>query len=316
MKKVLVTSRSFGQVSPEPLDILEKAGCEVTMMGSDFDMARFQEIIPAYDALIIGGHKFYPEDMERCSRLQMIAKHGAGLDNIDLGAAKKLGITVTNVPAMNANAVADLAVAHMLNLCRGVSASSAGVKRGVWKPYIGKDLYRKTLGLVGFGAIAKNVARRARGFSMRVLAYDPFVKEVPEEFQDLVTLTGLEEVISGSDFVSIHVPLTDETRGMFDKARMLRMKEGAFLVNTSRGGIVNEADLYDVITAGHLSGAALDVTEKEPVSPDSPLLSLDNVVITPHIGMYSFEAVNAVSLVCAKNVVKKLSGEVPDYVVV
>ena len=315
MKKVLVTSRSFGKVSDEPLNILKDAGLEVTLMGTDFDEEKFKQVIPEYDALIIGAHKFHPEDMAKCEKLQIICKHGAGLDNIPLDAAKAQGVTVTNVPAMNANAVADLAVAHMLNVCRGVSACSAKVKDGQWKPFIGKDMYNKALGLVGFGNIAKNVARRAKGFSMQVIAYDPYVKEVPDEFKEYVRLGSIDDVIENSDFVSIHIPLTDETRNMFDKAALARMKEGAYLINTSRGGIVNENDLYAAVKDGHLGGAALDVVENEPIKADNPLLTLDNVVITPHIGMYSFEAVNAVSVVCAKNVVKKLAGEAPEYVV-
>ena len=316
MKKVLVTSRSFGKVSDEPLNILKEAGLEVTLMGADFDEEKFKAAVPEYDALIIGAHKFYPEDMAKCEKLQIICKHGAGLDNIYLDEAKAQGVRVTNVPAMNANAVADLAVAHMLNVCRGVSLCSANVKSGQWKTYIGKDMYHKTLGLIGFGNIAKNVARRAHGFSMDVIAYDPYVKEIPEEFKEYVRLGTLDEVIENGDFVSIHVPLTEETRDMFNKESMGRMKEGAYLINTGRGGIVNEADLYEAVKSGHLGGAALDVTASEPIEADNPLLTLDNVVITPHIGMYSFEAINAVSVVCAKNVVKQLSGETPDFVLV
>lgn len=316
MKKVLVTSRSFGKVSSQPLDILKDAGCEVTLMGADFDEKRFKAVVADYDALIIGAHKFYPQDMARCAKLQIIAKHGAGLDNIFLDEARAQGVTVTNVPAMNAGAVADLAMAHMLNLCRGVSRCAAGVKSGRWQTFVGRDLHKKTLGLIGFGAIAKNVARRARGFEMQVLVYDPYISEVPAEFADYVKLVTLEEVIAGGDFISIHVPLSDETRDLLNKESMLRMKEGAYLINTARGGIVNEADLYEVLKSGHLAGAALDVTVSEPIEADNPLLTLDNVVITPHIGMYSFEAINAVSMVCAQNVVKKLAGETPDYVVV
>jgi len=316
MKKVLITSRSFGKVSDEPLNILKDAGLDVTLMGTNFDEEKFKEVIPEYDALIIGAHKFYSEDMKRCPNLKIIAKHGAGLDNINLEDAKELGITVTNVPAMNSNAVADLAFGHILNICRGISYGNAKVHNGEWKTYTGRDVYKKTLGLIGFGAIAKNVARRASGFSMDVLAYDPFVKEVPEEFKDYVKLVDFDTVVKNSDIISIHVPLTEETRNMFNKETIYSMKKEAYLVNTGRGGIINEADLYDCMKAGHLGGAALDVVEKEPIEKDNPLLTLENVVITPHMGMYSVEAINAVSMVCAKNVVKKLQGETPDYVVV
>jgi len=316
MKNVLITSRSFGQASREPFEILEAAGISYDMMGADYSDEKFSARIADYDALIIGGHVFDPDDMGRCKNLKIIAKHGAGLDNINTGKAKAQGITVTNVPAMNSNAVADLAFALILNVCRGVSLTNSQVHSGQWKVYIGRDAYAKTLGLIGFGAIAKNVARRAAGFSMNVLAYDPFVKEVPEEFSGFVTLCDFDTVLAKSDIVSIHVPLTAETRDMFNGDTLPRMKKDAVLVNTGRGGIINEGDLYTCMKAGHLLGTALDVTASEPVEQDNPLLSLDNVIITPHIGMYSVEAVSAVSIVCANNVVKKLNGQTPEFVIV
>lgn len=314
--KVLVTSRSFGKTSDEPFAILREAGLECTLMGADFTDAKFSAAVADYDALIIGAHPFLPADMERCKSLKIIAKHGAGLDNIDLDKAKALGITVTNVPAMNANAVADLAFAHILNISRGVSLTNAWVHQGQWKTYIGRDVYAKTLGLLGFGAIAKNVARRAAGFSMRVLACDPYVKEIPEEFRGYVALCDFDALVEQSDIVSIHVPLTGDTRDLFDKKTLLRMKKEAYIVNTGRGGIINETDLYEVMKNGHLLGAGLDVTASEPIEKDNPLLSLENVVVTPHTGMYSIEAINAVSVICAKNVARKLTGQTPEYVIV
>lgn len=316
MKKVLITSRSFGQASREPFEILEAANIAYDMMTTDFSNDKFRSVIAEYDGLIIGGHLFAPGDMERCKNLKIIAKHGAGLDNIDLDRSRSLGVTVTNVPAMNSNAVADLAFALIMDVCRGVSLTNGQVHSGQWKIHIGRDVYAKTLGLIGFGAIAKNVARRASGFSMKVLAYDPFVKEVPDEFLDTVTLCDFDTLVEQSDIVSIHVPLTAETKNMFDKNIISRMKREAVLVNTGRGGIINEEDLYNCMKSGHLLGAAIDVTAAEPIEQDNPLLALDNVVITPHIGMYSVEAVSAVSNICAQNIVKKLSGQEPDFVVV
>lgn len=316
MKKVLVTSRSFGKTSDQPFKILKNGGFEYTQMGTNFDDNVFSKEIVNYDALIIGAHTFHGEDMERCKKLKIICKHGAGLDNINLKKAKELGITVTNVPAMNADAVADLAFAHILNSSRGVSQANTWVHDGQWKTFIGRDVFGKTLGIIGFGAIAKNVARRASGFSMKVLAYDPYIKEVPEEFKDYVTLCNFETAVTQSDIVSIHVPLTEETKGLFDKKIIMRMKKEAILINTGRGGIIDEEDLYDCMKQGQLIGAALDVFAKEPITMDNALLTLENVVITPHIGMYSVEAINAVSVACAENAVKKFTGIQPMYVVV
>lgn len=316
MKKVLITSRSFGKKSDEPLKILESAGLQCTFMGTDFDASRFKETISDYDALIIGAHQFDVEDMKKSNKLKIIAKHGAGLDNINLDIAKELGITVTNVPAMNSNAVADLTFGHILNVSRGISVASSNVKKGYWTTFTGRDVYNKVLGLIGFGSIARNVARRAKGFDMNVLVHDPFVEEIPDEFKDYVKLVDFEAVLRNSDYISIHIPLTDQTKDLFNKDVMLKMKEGSYLINTARGGIVNEKDLYECVKMGHLAGAGLDVTEEEPINQDNRLLQLENVVITPHMGMYSVEAINSVSLACARNVVKKLSGEVPDYVIV
>ncbi len=316
MKKVLITSRSFGKTSPKPFEVLESGGITYTLMGEDFNEEKFKEVIPQYDGLIIGAHPFYPEDMARCSHLKIIAKHGAGLDNIYLEDAARQGICVTNVPAMNANAVADLAFAHILNISRGVSITNERIHNGEWKTFIGKDVFEKTLGLIGFGAIAKNVARRAQGFSMKVLVFDPYVTEVPEEFQDFVTLADLETVTENSDIISIHVPLTESTKYLFDKERILKMKKEAYLINTGRGGIIHEQDLYKCMKNGHLAGCAVDVTEHEPIEKDSPLLELENFVVTAHIGMYSIEAISAVSVVCAENVAKVLNGEEPRFKIV
>jgi D-3-phosphoglycerate dehydrogenase len=254
--------------------------------------------------------------MERCPKLKIICKHGAGLDNIHLDKAKELGISVCNVPGTNSNAVADLTFSLMLAVARNVVCTNRWVHEGKWQTAIGVDVCYKTLGLMGFGAIAKNVARRAAGFGMKVLAYDPYVKELPEEFQSYVTLCGQEEVIAGCDFLSLHLPLTDETRDMIDAPQLAQMKKGSYVINCARGGIVSEKALYDALVSGHIAGAAMDVSEVEPMATDNPLLTLDNVIVTPHIGMYSKEAIGAVSLICAQNVAAYAQGKELQHKVV
>ena len=261
-KKVLITSRSFGQISDEPVRILKDAGLELTLMGKDFNQEKFENIVPEYDALIIGAHVFPEEVMEKCTKLKIICKHGAGVDNIPLEKAKELGIVVCNVPGTNSNAVADLTFGLMLAASRNIVLANNNVRRGEWKPVVGEDVCYKTLGLLGFGAIAKNVARRAKGFGMKVLAYDPFIKEVPEEFKEYVTLADFETVIKSCDFLSLHLPLTDETKNMISAKELAMMKKGSYVINTARGGIVNEKDLYDALASGHIAAAALDVAEK------------------------------------------------------
>ncbi len=315
-KKVLVTSRSFGKISDEPLNVLKEAGFEVTLKGPDFDQDEFNAMIPEYDALIIGAHPFPEEVMEKCDKLQIICKHGAGLDNIPLEKAKECGIAVCNVPGTNSNAVADLAFGFMLAVSRNIVIAHNRVANGEWKPAIGVDVCYKTLGLFGFGAIAKNVARRANGFGMKVLAYDPYVKELPEEFKEYVTLIDADTIIKNADIVSMHMPLTDETRNMIAAEQMAAMKDGVIIINTARGGIVNEQDLYEAVKSGKVAGAALDVSVDEPMKMDNPLRTLENVIITPHIGMYSKEAIGAVSLICAQNAAAKIEGKDLQFQVV
>lgn len=308
MYKVLITSRSFGKIGDSAKKVLEEAGIEITNISADFDQAAFERIIPEFDALIIGAHDFSEADMERCPKLKIICKHGVGLDNIHVNKAKELGIAVCNAPGTNSNAVADLTLGLMLSVSRKISHSAALVREGVWKSHIGEDVCGKTVGLLGFGAIAKGVARRARGFGMKILAYDPYVTQLPEEFAGWVELCDMDHVITSCDILSVHIPLTPETKNIISTEALAKMKQGAYVINTARGGIVDEAALYNALVSGHLHGAAMDVVESEPMTPDHPLLSLQNVVVTPHIAMYSKEAINAVSMICAENVVACLTG--------
>ena len=315
-KKVLITSRSFGKISDEPYDILKEAGYEITNIGRDFDQAEFERIVPEFDALIIGAHEFPAEVMAKCSKLKIICKHGVGLDNIHLEEAKALGIIVTNTPGTNSNAVADLTFGLMISSARLIQRSAINAMKGVKQSVIGVDVCGKTLGLLGFGAVAKCVARRAKGFGMKVLAYDPFVKEVPEEFADYTSLCGFDEVVSGCDFLSIHLPLTEETRGMIGAEQFAAMKTGSILINTARGGIVDEKALAEALKSGKLLSAAMDVVENEPLQADDPLMGLENIILTPHIGMYSKEAVNAVGMICARNCAAVALGKEVEHRVV
>ncbi|WMJ83522.1 phosphoglycerate dehydrogenase [Oscillospiraceae bacterium LTW-04] len=316
MKKVMITSRSFGSIDDTPMDILKDAGYEIVLRGKDFDQQKFNAEIADYDALVIGAHDFPAEVLAGCKKLKIICKHGAGLDNIPIEAAKAQGIMVCNVPGTNANAVADLTFGLMLCCARQIVAANNRVHTGAWKTITGTDVYAKTLGLLGFGAIAKNVARRAAGFNMKVLAYDPFIKTLPEEFSHVTLCDNIMEVISQCDFLSLHLPLTDETRGMIGAKELSAMKQGAYLINAARGGIVDEKDLYNALVSGRLAAAAMDVSEKEPIDPANPLLTLENVVITPHLGMYSKEAIGAVSTICAQNAAAMLTGEALQFRVV
>lgn len=308
--KVLVTSRSFGSVSNDANQILNGAGCEITNIGSAYDAERFAQILPNMDALIIGAHPLPAELLQTCPNLKIICKHGVGIDNIPIEAARSLGIAVCNTPGTNSEAVADLTFGLMLAAARNIVYSALQAKQGAKGQKAGVDVCGKTLGLLGFGKIAQCVARRALGFGMEILAYDPYLKNLPGEFSS-VRLCALDEVLQSCDFLSLHLPLTDETFHMINENTFSMMKPGAMVINCARGGIIDEKDLHAALVSGRIAGAALDVLEEEPVRPDNPLMALDQVVITNHIGMYSFEAINAVSTMCASQVADFLAGREP-----
>ena len=316
VKKVLISSRSFGSTSKEPTQILEQAGFECVFLNPTADKETVMEQIKDANALIAGTAKIDRDIILAAEQLEIIARYGAGVDNLDLEAAREQNVRVTNAAGQNADAVADLAWGLIFDTRRGISRAKKSVQSGQYKPVIGRDINEATLGLIGFGAIAQCVARRAVGFSMQVLAYDPYMQAVPEEFASYVRLCSLEEVIASSDIVSIHVPLTEQTENMFDKTSIMQMKKDAVLINLGRGGIIHETDLYECMKDGHLFGAGLDVTKHEPVETDNPLLTLENVTITPHMGMSSAQVIHKMSMICAQNVVNQFTGQELQHVVV
>jgi D-3-phosphoglycerate dehydrogenase len=236
-------------------------------------------------------------------RLAVIGRAGVGVDNVDLDAATEHGVVVLNAPAGNTTATAELALALLLALARNVPRADRAVRSGAWrKPgLVGSELSGKTLGVVGLGRIGRALAERALGLRMAVLAHDPYIAgaKAPVEGVDMV---GLDELLERSDFVSLHLPLSDETRHLLSRERLARMKRGARLVNAARGGLVDEAALLEALESGHLRGAALDVFEREPPPGDHPLLAREDVVLTPHLGASSDEAQRSVAVEIAREV--------------
>lgn len=301
--KLLVTSRSFGTVGSEAISLLKKADIQVDHATAE----QFEAMIENYDALIIGAHRFSPELMEKCRRLEIICKHGAELDNIPLEKAQELGIKVTNVPGVNSHRVADLTFGLLLAAARQICKTDRLIRNGKWQTATRTDVFGKTLGIHGLGSIGKNVALRAKGFGMNVLAYDPYIGDLTGDFSH-VTMCEQDFVLQNSDFLSLHLPLTPETYGLLTEQRLREMKRGSYLINTAKGELLDEKALYRLLKEKHLAGAALDVCSTEPVERSNPLLELDNVIITPHIGVYSKEAILEVSLACANHVLAQLSG--------
>jgi glyoxylate reductase len=249
-----------------------------------------------------------------CPRLQALSSCSVGVDHVDLAAATARGLPVGHTPGVLTETTADLAFALLLALARRVPEAERWLRAGSWTPelrwepdrLLGRDVHGATLGVVGFGAIGQAVARRARGFGMRVLGWSRQPKrELADEGVDFV---DLERLLADSDFVSLHVALTPETRHLVDAAALAHMKPGACLVNTSRGEVVDESALVEALASGRLGGAALDVFEQEPLAPDSPLLGLEGLVLTPHIGSASLATRKRMAELSVENLLAGLAG--------
>jgi D-3-phosphoglycerate dehydrogenase len=268
-----------------------------------------EDVIAGYDAIVIrSATKLTAELIERAERLKVIGRAGVGIDNVDVAAATRKGIVVANAPESTVISAAEHTVGLLVALARNIPQAHAALKQGRWERtrWGGVELADKTLGVLGFGRIGRQVARRALGLGMRVVAYDPFV--VPERFRELGAdhVQSPEEVFAAADFLTLHLPLTDETRGFVDDAAIGRMRPGVRIVNAARGELVDEAALAAAVRSGRVAGAALDVFSAEPYSGE--LLELDGVVVTPHLAASTDEAQDRAGLIVAEQVVAALDG--------
>jgi D-3-phosphoglycerate dehydrogenase len=268
------------------------------------DQEALADALVDFDAVLVrSATKISAAALAKTERLKVIGRAGVGVDTIDVAAATKKGIPVLNAPAGNTTSAAELTFALLMALARRVPAADGSMKAGEWNrsQLAGTELACKTLGLVGAGRVGGEVAGYARAFNMRVLVYDPYLTD--EQAERLgITRVELDEALAQADFVSIHVPLTDSTRGMIGPRELSLMKPGAMLVNAARGDVVDEAALADALTNNHLAGAALDVFATEPLPADHPLRKLDNIILTPHLGASTGEAQRSVALEIAEGV--------------
>jgi D-3-phosphoglycerate dehydrogenase / 2-oxoglutarate reductase len=267
------------------------------------------QIIGDYDALVVRSQtKVTKKVIEAAKKLRVVGRAGVGVDNVDVDAATRRGIIVMNTPGGNTISTAEHTFSMMMALARKIPQAHATMKAGKWdrKSFEGVELYNKTLGIIGMGRIGGEVARRAIVFGMRVLAYDPFLSLSRAKALQ-VEVVELDEIYSRSDFITVHVPMTEQTKGMINKDAITKMKKGVRLINCARGGLIVEADLIEAIQSGKVAGAALDVYETEPPK-DSPLLALDAVVMTPHLGASTTEAQESVGTEVAEQIADVLSG--------
>ena len=264
------------------------------------------------DALIIRNQtKITPALLNKAKNLRVIGRAGAGYDNIDVPSASLAGVVVSFSPEENAVSVAEHVFALLLSLARKTPGADRSTKNGGWerKKYHGFELLGKTLGIFGLGKIGVRVAIRAKAFGMRILAHDPFLSSTSLHVTESgALLVSVDQLLSESDFLTVHLPLTKETRGILNGAAFQKMKPTAFLINTSRGEVIAEADLARALKEGRLAGAALDVREKEPPEKESPLHGMDNVILTPHTAGLTYEAQEKVVAAVAEDVDRVLSG--------
>lgn len=296
------------------LDLLKAAGEVTVKTGMDEDTLR--ATLPGYHAVIIrSATTVTGRSMELAEDLRVIGRAGIGVDNIDIPAATERGIVVMNTPWTAVVTTAEHAIALLVSLARNIAAADAALKAGRWdkKLFVGTELKGKTLGVVGLGKIGGVVAQRGRGLAMNVIAHDPYVDA--DKAPEGVELVSFDDLLGRADFISLHLPKTDTTAGLFNQATLAKMKQGARLIHAARGGIVVESDLIEALESGHLAGAALDVYESEPLAADHPIRSMANVILTPHIGASTREAKTNVSIDMANQIIQCLeTGEVENGV--
>lgn len=309
--KVLVTCR----MAKQAVEKLRKfAEVKLNPNAQPFTKAQLRKEVAEVDAVILCADELDEELIAAAPRLKIIARYGVGYDNVDVGAATSRRIFVTYTPGVLSDAVADLTFALILALSRRMIEADGYVKSGEWSQGtrlpLGVDLARKTLGIIGLGRIGTKVAARAKAFNMNIVYNDIVRKRFAEEKYGVKRVT-LKELLKRSDYVSLHVPLTEKTRGLIGKSELALMKGSAFLINTSRGPVLDQQALYEALKEKRIAGAGIDVYEKEPIASDQPLLKLSNVILTPHIGSATVETRLAMALMAVEDVIRVLTGKDP-----
>ncbi len=300
MKKILITD----PIEKSCIDILQSAQLSVDLKPG-LKEEEIISVINDYNVLIVrSGTKVTKKIIDSSERLELIARAGAGVDNIDVDAATHRGIIVMNTPGGNTLSTAEHTMALLLSMCRNIPKANNELKQGIWdrKKYLGTELFGKKIGIIGLGKIGKEVAIRCKAFGMEVLGYDPILTQ--EASQKLgIKLLSIDEILENSDIITVHVPLSNETKNLIDRNSLKKCKDGVKIINCARGGIINEADLLEALNTGKVSAAALDVFEKEPPLFPNELISHPNVVVTPHIGASTKEAQEKVAIQIANQII-------------
>jgi len=317
MPKTLITTVPFGDKDRLPLDLLEQADIDyvINPLNKKLTEDELAEMVTDYDVIIAGTEPITAKVMDNATNLKMISRVGIGLDSVDLLAAEQRGITVSYTPDAPAPAVAELTMGMMLTLLRSVHVSNSEMHDGRWHRFFGRRLANVTIGIVGAGRIGKGVIRHLQGFgNPRILVNDVVPDESLNDQFDLQWVSK-EEIYQQADIISLHVPLTHLTKNMIRKEHLLSMKSDAIVINTARGGIINESDLYDVLQSGYLSAAAIDVFDFEPY--DGPLREITRCLLTAHMGSMSVDCRTRMEIEATEEAVrfltsKPLEGGVPE----
>jgi len=299
----------------EARSLLEAEGFEIVAntTGKPIDREALKRMLKDACAVVAGVEPYDEDVLSAANALKAIVRFGVGVDNFDLNAMKAKGIRAGVIT--NANAVAEYTLTLMLSLLKNVPAYDAGVRAGGWPRFPMRELGGMTVGVLGFGRIGRRLAELLSGFGVRILAYDPFMDEENAAKRGVVP-ASMEEVLERSDVVSLHLPHTPETTNLICAASIARMKQGAYIINTSRGQIVDEAALYQALRSGRLAGAALDVHCSEPMKPDDPLLELPNVILSPHCAALSEETNINGSMTCVRSILSVMNGGDVEYPVI
>ena len=315
--KVLITTVPFGEKNRKPLDLLESNGIEyvINPLNKKLTEDELMELIPSFDIIIAGTEKISDKVMERAGNLKMISRVGIGLDSVDLLVAEKRNIQVSYTPDAPAPAVSELTIGMMLTLLRSAHVSNSQMHLGKWYRFFGRRLSEVTIGIIGIGRIGKGVLEHLQGFgNPKILVNDISIEDdIIKKFN--VEWSSKEKIYKHSDIVTLHLPLTGQTKDMIKKDHLLSMKTDAIIINTSRGGIINESDLYEVMQSGHLSGAAIDVFDNEPYNGD--LKDIERCLLTAHMGSMSVDCRAQMEIKATEEVVrfltdKTLKGLVPE----
>ena len=310
--KVLVTDAS---IRPEGLEMLE-AVASLTILQSYSPEAEVVRAVQGADAILARTSVISEAVIRASPKLKIVSRHGVGVDNVDVDACTRHGVMVTITGDANSQAVSEHAFSCFLAVARKVTLANRHVREGEWNRdlFIGIELYGKVLGIIGLGRIGTRLAKQAAGFDMEVLAYDPYLDAGAVQNSN-VTLVDLPTLLQRADFISLHLPLTTETRHIIGVAELAAMKPAAILVNTARGGLIDEAALYQALINEVIAGVALDVFEQEPLPEGHPLTKLDNILLSPHVAGQTEESLIRMSVGAAQNILAVFNGQVPPFVV-